>query len=101
MISRLDTDQNEDDREKRKLKSKSDAADCWKGIYGACTVFITNKAFGENRMKRFHSNETAMEPLLVNPYESQLRHTEHLDLHADPRKYPQDIRKKIGGWLHS
>ena len=79
MMSRLDTDQNEDDREQRKLISKCDAPAFWKGIQGVYTVVITNKAFGKNRMKLSYPNETVMEPLLVNPYE--LRHTEHLDRH--------------------
>lgn len=79
MLSRLDTDQTEDDKEKRKFKKKDDATNFWKGIQGIYTVVITNKAFGPKRMKLSHPDETLMEPLLVNPYE--LRHTEQLDRH--------------------
>ena len=67
MLGRLDTEQTEDDKEKRKLKNKDDATNFWKGIQGVYTVIITNKAFGKK----------TMEPWLVNPYE--LRHMEQLD----------------------
>jgi hypothetical protein len=79
MLARLDTDQTEEDKAKRKLKNKDDATLFWKGIQGIYTVVITNKAFGPKRMKLSHPDETLMEPLLVNPYE--LRHTEQLDRH--------------------
>ena len=79
MLARLDTDQTEDDKEKRKLKNKDHASHFWKGIQGIYTVVITNKAFSQKRMKLSHPNETLMEPLLVNPYE--LRHAEQLDRH--------------------
>ena len=79
MLGRLDTDQTEDDKEKRKLKKKDDATNFWKGIQGIYTVVITNKAFAQKRMKLSHPDETLMEPLLLNPYE--LRHTELLDRH--------------------
>jgi hypothetical protein len=79
MLSGLDTDQTEDDKEKRTLQNKGDAAKFWKGIQGVYTVVITNKAFGPNRMKRCLPDEPLMEPLLVNPYE--LRHTGLLDRH--------------------
>ena len=79
MLARLDTDQTEDDKEKRKLKNKDDATNFWKGIQGVYTLVITNKAFAQKRMKLSHPDETLMEPLLLNPYE--LRHTELLDRH--------------------
>jgi PD-(D/E)XK nuclease family transposase len=79
MLSRLDTDQTEDDKEKRMLKNKDHATHFWKGIQGIYTVVITNKAFAQKRMNLSHPDETLMEPLLVNPYE--LRHTEQLDRH--------------------
>ena len=79
MLGCLDTDQTEDDKEKRTLKNKNDATDFWKGIQGVYTVVITNKAFGKKTMKHSYPGEKKMEPLLVNPYE--LRHTEQLDRH--------------------
>ena len=77
MLGRLDTEQTEDDKEKRSLKNKKDATNFWKGIQGVYTVVITNKAFGKKTMKHSYPTEKTMEPLLVNPYE--LRHTEQLD----------------------
>ena len=72
-----DTDQTEEDRNKRAEKNKRDATHFLKGIQGIYTIVITNKVFDFQRIKLTYLAEKTMEPLLVNPYE--LRHTEQLD----------------------
>ena len=77
MLSGLDTYQGEDDKAKRISKNVNDGSKFWKGIEGVYTVVVTNKAFDRSRMKSFYSNETLMEPMLLNAYE--LRHVKQLD----------------------
>jgi hypothetical protein len=79
MLSRLDTDQNLEDRAKRIERNKKDGKNFWKGINGLYTIVITNKSFPLRRMKSHYVEEPVMEPLLVNPYE--LRHIKQLDRH--------------------
>jgi hypothetical protein len=79
MVSLLDIDQNKEDKEKRKAKSKKSANYFWTGIQGIYTIVITNKGFDSESMKLAYPAEKKMEPLLVNPYE--LRHMEQLDRH--------------------
>lgn len=79
MVSRLDVDQNMSDQDLRSEKNKKDTKRFWKGIQGLYAIVITNKAFLASKMKGHYSDESIMEPLLVNPYE--LRHIKNLDRH--------------------
>jgi hypothetical protein len=77
MLSRLDTDQNLEDQNRRAKKNKNDRDRFWKGINGLYTIVITNKSFPLSRVKSNYAKEPVMEPLLVNPYE--LRHIKQLN----------------------
>ena len=79
MVSLLDTDQTQEDKDKRAQKSENNTNRFWTGIEGIYTIVITNKGFDSKSMKVAYPAEKKMEPLLVNPYE--LRHTEQLDRH--------------------
>jgi hypothetical protein len=79
MLGKLDIDQTISDQQVRSEKNRKDFKRFWKGIEGLYTVVITNKGFPLERRKRNYSEETLMEPYLVNCYE--LRHTQRLDRH--------------------
>ena len=77
MLSRLDIDQTLKDQTIRKEKNKKDIKKFWKDIEGLYTIVITNKSFPHSKTKKRYSDESIMEPFLVNNYE--LRHTQKLD----------------------
>lgn len=79
MIGRIDLDQHEAANNTDSGSPKVSSTKYWRDISGIYSIVLTNKAFGETKMKKTYSDEPVMEPDLLNTYE--LRNVHHLNRH--------------------